>query len=303
MWPGALLGVGMDPDVAEIAQLKAKSQWSGIDWRAGWVGLPDASGDYPEGMDRARWRAFGTRTWRRTSSEVAQRVLAVAVPPGDPGQQTSPPPMIALDEVFRSSPQVDVLKVDTDGHDLEVLQSGPRALETALSVDVEVQFQGSAHPRANTFSNIDRLLREAGFELFDVRPHRHSRAILPAPFWGSPGSPTRTGQTVWGQALYLRDVVASPWEGLGNRGWILAALFELGGLPDCAAELIENGLVPGAGSEEIAVLGSGWWRDGGVRARRLLRTDPTKLMLPGLPRLRDRIRRFPIEHLWRPWRG
>ncbi len=300
-WPGRLVGVGVDPDTVEVARLTTEGAWPDVAFSAAWVGHPYAEDGLPPGMNRARWRSYNNRTWRRTSSERAQRVLAVEVPPGDPGQQSAPPPMITLDELAAPLPRVDVLKVDTDGHELEVLESGAATLARALVVDIEVQLQGPAHPRANTFSNLDRLLRGAGFELFDLRPHRHSRAGLPAPFWGSGGSPTHAGQTVWADAVYARDVAADPWPDLGDRGWTLAALFELAALPDCAVELVENGLVAGASADAITMLSRGWWGDGGVWASRALAEAPARLHLPELPRLRDRIR-AKVAREWVPWR-
>jgi hypothetical protein len=291
-WPGTLAGVGVDPDPAEIRRLCAEDRWPGFRWVAAWIGRPDGDEGLPEGMDRARWRAWNNRTWRRTSSDVAQRVRGMQVPPGDPGQQEAPPPWMTLDALAGEG-RVDLLKVDTDGHDLEVLESGPETLSRALAVDVEVQLQGDAHPRANTFANIDALLRRAGFELFDLRLHRHSRAALPAPFLGWGGSPTHLGQTVWGDALYVRDAVATPWAPLGERGWTLAAIFELAGLPDCAAELIDAGLVPGADADARDAIGRGWWADGGEQARRWLGAHPSMLWLP---EGRENV------HLWRPWR-
>lgn len=301
-WPGRLTGVGVDPDQAEIAHLRGAARWPGMTWQAAWVGHEQAELGLPPGMNRARWRSHNNRTWRRTSSAVAQQVLAEVVPPGDPGQQTDPPPMTSVDALAAALSRIDVLKVDTDGHDLEVLESAASTLDRVLAVDVEVQLQGDPHPRANTFANIDRLVRAAGFELFDLRLHRHSRAALPSPFWGSGGSPTHTGQTVWGEAKYFRDPLASPWPQLtSDRGWMLAALFELAALPDCAVELVKAGFVPGAGDDAVQALGRGWWRDGGTRAREWLMATPAKLGLPGLPSIRDRMRRFPTERLWAPW--
>lgn len=303
VWPGEIRGVGIDPDRVEIDRLRAEARWPGISWVPGWAGHPAGADGLPSGMDRATWRALNLGTWRRTSSAVAQRVLAEQVPPGDPGQQTEPPPMVSVDDLCVGSPRVDLLKVDTDGHDLEVLESAPATLDRALAVAVEVQLQGQAHPRASNFANIDRLLRSAGFELFDLRVHRHSRAGLPAPFWGRGGAPTHGGQTVWGDAVYFRDVIASPWRGLQDRGWMLAALFELAGLPDCAVELVQAGLVPGADERAVAALRRGWWRDGGTRALRWLSARPGMLRLGGDGHLWERLPRLPVAVLWHPWRA
>lgn len=235
-WPGRLSGVAVDPDPEEILRLQQRREWSEIRFLCGWVGDPSFEASLPAGHTRAQWRAANNHIWRRTSSAQAQEILRDYVPPGDPGQQTVAPPMHTLDDLTASLPLIDLLKVDTDGHHLEVLESGSSCLKRSLAVSVEVQFQGLPHPRAASFSNIDLLLRNAGFELFDLRLHRHSRAALPAPFWGTGPSPTFGGQTVWGDAFYARDPVAGAWKGEAERLWMLAGIFELAGLPPLAPE-------------------------------------------------------------------
>jgi hypothetical protein len=109
-----------------------------------------------------------------------------------------------------------------------------------------MQFHGSPHEYANTFSSIDRLLREQGFSLFDLDVYRYSRADLPAPFVYDIPAQTTTGQVSWGEALYLRDLGSSTYEEMWNydvtaeRVMKLAALFDLFELPDCAAEVLQN---------------------------------------------------------------
>lgn len=296
-WPGTLRGIGIDPDQEEIARLQADPRWPAFQFQAAWIGHPDFEKHLPEGFDRARWRSFNNSTWRRTSSSLAQQVRAEQVPPGDPGQQKAPPPTLSLAHVSEGL-QPDLLKIDTDGHDLEVLESGPEVLKKTLAVSIEIQLQGPSHPKANTFSNIDHHLRHAGFELFDLRVHRHSRAALPAPFWGHGASPTFGGQTVWGDAFYARDIVATPWE-IGDRIWTLLALFEMAGLADCATEVaLAHKLPPAA----LQALRRSWWRDGARWAQHWLNHQPERLA-PLIPAsLKARLLRLPGHFLWKPWR-
>jgi hypothetical protein len=142
---------------------------------------------------------------------------------------------------------VDFLKVDTDGHDIEVILGARNILASGvIGLRVEEQLHGSPHKYANTFSNIDRLLRERGFSLFDLDVYRYSRADLPAPFVYDIPAQTTTGQVSWGEALYLRDLGSPAYESMWNyevtaeRVMKLAALFDLFELPDCAAELLRN---------------------------------------------------------------
>ncbi|MBF0354338.1 MAG: FkbM family methyltransferase [Alphaproteobacteria bacterium] len=143
---------------------------------------------------------------------------------------------------------VDVIKVDTDGFDFEVLLGAKNLLEQGgvLGVLVESQFQGPIHPYANTFSNIDRYLRDLGFSLFDLDVWRYSRAALPRKFVFDMPGPTHQGQVLWADALYLKDVgdpdFSAKWGVWPSPVKLLKAiaLFELFGLGDCAAETIKT---------------------------------------------------------------
>ena len=103
---------------------------------------------------------------------------------------------------------------------------------------------GGCHPYSNTFANIDRLLREWGFTLFDIDLWRYSRRSLPDKFYYKLTGQTVTGQVQWGDAVYFRDLARPDYEkmhglaaGLTKR-IRLACLFELFGLPDCSAQIL-----------------------------------------------------------------
>ena len=71
---------------------------------------------------------------------------------------------------------------------------------------------GASHPYANTFANIDGLLREWGFSLFDVDLWRYSRRSLPDKFYYQLAGQTVTGQVQWGEAVYFRDLARPDYE-------------------------------------------------------------------------------------------
>jgi len=154
----------------------------------------------------------------------------------------------SLDAFFRARPgeTVDFIKVDTDGHDYEVLRGATEvtARHQVLGLFVECQFHGVTHPHSNLFANIDRLLREQGFSLFDLETYRYTRALLPGHFAYSLPAQTLEGQLLAADALYLRDIAAPRYQdrwgvALGPRKVAkLACLFEIFGMPDCAAELL-----------------------------------------------------------------
>ena len=156
--------------------------------------------------------------------------------------------LIELDEFFlRTHPSdVDFIKIDTDGSDYQVLLGARELLDKCpvLGVAVECQFHGPVHEAANIFSNIDRLLRQLGFTLFDIEVYRYSRAALPKPFVYRLPAQTTAGQALWADALYFRDAgeqeYEDTWSVALTEGKILklACLLEVFGLEDCTAEIL-----------------------------------------------------------------
>ena len=113
-----------------------------------------------------------------------------------------------------------------------------------LGFMIETPFTGSHEDTANSFHNIDRFMRQQGFLPYVMGLRHYSRAALPAKFLYDIPAQTTSGQLIWADTVYLRDG-ASPqyihvWgEELDPIAVLkLAALYELFGLPDCAAELI-----------------------------------------------------------------
>ena len=91
---------------------------------------------------------------------------------------------------------------------------------------------------------VDKYLRERGFELYDLDVYRLSKKALPYPYLyanyfddGRPAAgPSTQGQVFEANALYMRDLVAASAD--PRRLIVAACLFEIFGLADCAAELI-----------------------------------------------------------------
>jgi hypothetical protein len=141
---------------------------------------------------------------------------------------------------------IDFVKIDTDGGDLAVLESAEDVMDEAniLGFMVETPFTGTADSQSNSFHNIDRLLRKHGYLLFNFSVQRYSRSVLPARFRYEVLGSTVTGQTIWGDTIYLRDGgspdYAAVWgaELSPSKLLKLAALYELFELPDCAVELL-----------------------------------------------------------------
>jgi FkbM family methyltransferase len=96
---------------------------------------------------------------------------------------------------------VDFIKVDTQGSELFVLQGASRVLgQHVVGVEVEVEF-ASIYGGQPLFADVDRHMREHGFDLFDLR-----RVYWKRDAGRSLGGPY--GQIVWADALYLKTLPA-----------------------------------------------------------------------------------------------
>ena len=131
--------------------------------------------------------------------------------------------MITLDEwrAMEGVAKVDVIKVDTQGSELDVLMGAEETLKGVRAIDVEVEFN-ELYEGIPLFGDVDRYLRSQGFVLWRLRDFAHyglygARSDIrtrdtayydeyAAPF--SPGS----GQLFWANAFYVKRAVCHPEE-------------------------------------------------------------------------------------------
>jgi hypothetical protein len=139
----------------------------------------------------------------------------------------------------------DFLKIDIDGPDWEVLRSvaGMLGQPSLLGVSLEVSFYGSHDANDNSFHNMDRLMREKGFDLFGLSVRTYAAAALPFPYMDKHPSMNSGGRPLQGDALYMRDLGSRTWSDLANaisdeKIAKATALFALFNLPDHAAEML-----------------------------------------------------------------
>ena len=246
-----LNAVGFDPLVKECARLNQAERSPNVRYHAAYVGAGESASFLPSEENADPDSGWSNQPFPRTSATRAEQALSISAMQrynsGDEEILLSDE-RVSLDEYFSGTRvnTIDFIKIDTDGHDYEVL-CGARdilAKHLVLGLYVECQFHGQIHPRANLFSNIDRLLREEGFSLFDIEVYRYTRACLPGKFVYDIPAQTTGGQVLWGDALYLRDAAVPGYEDrweceLSVEKLIkLACLFEIYGLPDCEAELL-----------------------------------------------------------------
>jgi FkbM family methyltransferase len=251
---GALRAFGFDPNLADIRRLNEQEENRHVKFVAGFVGVPSdcpgselmETGSY---WDRSPWNRLSvckTLEIRSAAMKGATDEEKLRLNLWQQTQLANPKKPIILPEFVEenSIDDIDFIKIDVDGADLLILRSIQPILESrkVIGVGIEVNFFGSEEPNVNTFHNVDRTMRKAGFELFDLSLRRYSMAALPCPYIYDFPAQSRTGRPFQGDALYLRDLAAPEFATSGMRSpkklLKLAALFSLFGQPDSAAEIL-----------------------------------------------------------------
>lgn len=146
---------------------------------------------------------------------------------------------VSLDDFLSSQKidDVDYVKVDIEGAELELLEASRETLDKAVGVSVDVLFHHD-WVDAPVFADVDRFLRSNGFVLFDLRSVKRTQQF-DAPFDLIDESGQLHGQIACGDAIYLRDFLetkssAPPWPKLLK----LAVAAEVNQHADFAFELV-----------------------------------------------------------------
>lgn len=245
--------IGFDPLVAEIERLRAQERRPGFRYEAAHVGCPDFERLFPKALREDRVKSQSNWTFHRTSAHRAMQAMGYDYHRevfNSGAEVKLADRHVDLDSYLAAHgiAAVDFIKIDTDGHDLEVLLGARATLAErgVLGVEIECQFHGPVHPYANVFCNVDRLMREAGFALVDLDVWRYTRGALPGAFYYDLVGQTAGGAVEWADALYMRDLADpayaektgfSPTPGQLAKA---ACLYEIFAKSDCAAELIVN---------------------------------------------------------------
>jgi FkbM family methyltransferase len=246
-----LKAVGFDPLIAEVNRLNKSRGYGGIRYEAAFVGFPGYDALFPPPLRQDTIACKNNTSFPQTSAAraaEAMRMNSIKEIYNAGAEVRLTDRHVSLDDYVQESGihGVDFVKIDTDGHDIEVILGAEKMLRTqeVLGISIESQMHGASHPYSNTFANIDRLLREWGFTLFDLDLWRYSRGSLPDRFYYKIPAQTMTGQIQWGEAVYFRDLARPDYQrmhgfpaGLGKK-IKLACLFEIFGLPDCSVEIL-----------------------------------------------------------------
>ena len=105
-----------------------------------------------------------------------------------------------LDEV-QDLGNVDFLKIDAQGGELDVLHGSRRILDNVLVVYCEVEFL-EMYVGQPLFGDVDSMLRESGFS-FHAFENMAKRAFLPMIVLNKPQKGLR--QTIWADAWFIRN--------------------------------------------------------------------------------------------------
>jgi FkbM family methyltransferase len=232
-----------DPQIDEIERLRSAEDNPNVHYHAALVGLPEPR---PVTAEEGEFNPFP----RTSTANALARASAARDTPyyetNDWRAEQLTSARVGRGVFLRGEGvhSVDFVKTDTDGGDLEVLESFEEMIRPAgvLGFMVETPYTGAPTDGVHTFHNVDRLLKRHGFLLASMSVNRYSRAALPAPFAYAILAQTQWGQPLWGDLVYLRDAAGSGNDRHGTLSPVkllkLAALFELFRLPDCAAELL-----------------------------------------------------------------
>lgn len=133
-------------------------------------------------------------------------------------------------------PAVDFLQIDVQGADLHVLEGATLTLAKGVfAVQTEVEF-APLYVGQPLFADLDCYLRAQGFTLFELATTHRQRARSPI------SSAANYGQVLWGDAFYLRDLLAeaddSPLKTPANL-LKLACIADALDFPDYALEVLE----------------------------------------------------------------
>jgi hypothetical protein len=136
--------------------------------------------------------------------------------------------LTSLDEWLATSDldHVDVVKLDTQGSELDVLRGATEALATVRLLEVEVEFN-EMYAGQPLFGDVDRYLRARGFVLWRLKQLVHyglreapasSARVNDSQHFDTRPHPfdAEGGQLFWGHAYYVRDDMAFPPEGPGD---------------------------------------------------------------------------------------
>ena len=195
--------IGFEPDPEECARLQASNP--DVEYVPLALGAVDGTTTLHLTVDPACASLYPP-----DPDAVAERPeLAVAAPAGDRPVETT-----RLDTWARGRglPAIDVIKLDTQGSELGILDGAGELLSTVRFLQVEVEFN-PIYAGQPLFGDVDRFLRSRGFVLWRLGELAHygtreggAAAVPLRSFYDSAlvEAAGGAGQLFWGEAYFLR---------------------------------------------------------------------------------------------------
>jgi FkbM family methyltransferase len=242
---------GFDPDPAECERLRASYKDANVHL------VPLALADEPGERTLYLTREMACSSLYRPDPTLTASFpeLACAAEVG-----TSKIVVTTLDEWSRSNAvsEIDFIKLDTQGAELDVLRGGERALASVRALEVEVEFN-PIYVGQPLFGDVDKFLRDRGFVLWKLSTLAHySRAEVSRQqeqqntnYYDSQtvSHSVLSGQLYWGHAYYVRREIAAG----SSRDWQQsvrdAALTDVLGFSGLAKQLLTDAARNGGPAE------------------------------------------------------
>jgi FkbM family methyltransferase len=118
--------------------------------------------------------------------------------------RTEPVQTHRLDDHAEQIGEVDLVKIDTQGAELDIIRGGQQTLRQALVIHTEVEFV-PLYKSQPLFSDIDPAARAMGFSFLKFYSTA-GRPFVPLVMNGDPTK--RISQMLWGDAVYVRNFMA-----------------------------------------------------------------------------------------------
>ncbi|HEU5003764.1 MAG TPA: FkbM family methyltransferase [Actinomycetota bacterium] len=262
------VAIGFEPDAEECRRLQELHRRSGAPHRVAPVALGPRSGVAT--LHVTRQPACSSLYPPSAAAYERHPGLGVITP-----ESSVMVELAVLDEwcAAEGIARVDVIKVDTQGSELGVLEGAQATLAGVRAVEVEVEFN-ELYAGAPLFGDVDRFLRRRGFVLWRLRDLAHYGQAGADLGWRTPDVwqlddgahrfDSGPGQLFWANAYYLRREVAYPAAGLGWH------------------QLVRDACITGAlGFHDVSGLALGLARDGAPPA--VAERISAALASPGAP--------------------
>ncbi len=246
----SLSAVGFDPMIEECERLLKKEKNPNVKYVNAFIGL-DSSPSL-----NLKTTADALPSFNRHTSGSACLILKGKLSKQDKinllndweNQNLTSDSPISIDRYVSDNniDNVDFIKIDVGGRDIDVLRSCETTInsKSILGIQIKTSFEGGEEKEANTFLNVDRFMRSCGYALYELATCKQSKTALPLPFSHETPSQTVGGKVTYGNAIYFKDLCDSgqidhkteqlSWEKILK----LACCYEIFGQYDSAAELL-----------------------------------------------------------------